>query len=843
MVDFNKRLGGKRENKKIDPFEIYDSLDRRSVTGPLRPIQQTVLGEWHKNRRTDKDLVIKLHTGSGKTLIGLLILQSRLNERAKPCIYVCPNIYLAHQVCQDAQKFGIPFCTIEDDNEVPNYFYDGKKILITHSQKLFNGKTIFGLDNEYTECDSIILDDSHACIDSIKDAFTIKINSEHELFDGILRLFEEDLIKQGHGTFLEIEDRVYNSQLPVPYWSFLDKKEEILRLLSDYKEEERSILFSWPLIKDSLDNLQLHFSGHGFELSPYHIPIERFGTFHYAEQRILMSATTQDDSFFIKGLAFSKHAVLKPLEDTERLWSGEKMLLIPSLINEDLDRNLIVTKLAKPSKRPFGTVALTPSFRLTRQYESLGSDVPFKNEDIFNKVQNLKNGSFANTLVLANRYDGIDLPDEACRILIIDSKPYFNSLSDRYEESCRVNSDMMNIKLAQKVEQGLGRSVRGEKDFSVILIIGDDLVKFIRSSKTNKYFSDQTKKQIEIGLDVADMAKEDLNENDPSIKVISSLLNQVITNRDSGWKNFYSEKMNEISVSSKDFSIYDLLEKERKAEEYLYSGNIDKATATFQNIVDKNCSSDDEQGWYLQQLARATYFDSKSEANKIQKSAFSKNRQLLKPKDGVSYKKIEFIDDNRIKNISIWIQQNGSFEDLMVSLNGILGNLTFGMPAEKFEMALKELGFALGFKSERPDKEHKTGPDNLWCGTGNQYIIFECKSEVEDDRSEINKSEAGQMNTHCGWFQDIYGKASVKRILIIPTKQLSNLANFTHEVEIMKKGKLKSLKSNVTSFFKEFKKYDLKSLNDETIDKFLTIHNLQIKNLLNDYSEEYYKKK
>jgi hypothetical protein len=142
---------------------------------------------------------------------------------------------------------------------------------------------------------------------------------------------------------------------------------------------------------------------------------------------------------------------------------------------------------------------------------------------------------------------------------------------------------------------------------------------------------------------------------------------------------------------------------------------------------------------------------------------------------------------------------------MMVSLNGILGNLTFGMPAEKFEMALKELGHTLGLKSERPDKEHKTGPDNLWCGTGNQYIIFECKSEVEENRSEIKKSEVGQMNTHSGWFQDVYGSVPVKRILITPTKKLSKLANFSHEVEIMKKGKLRTLKSNVTSFFKEFR--------------------------------------
>lgn len=368
-------------------------------------------------------------------------------------------------------------------------------------------------------------------------------------------------------------------------------------------------------------------------------------------------------------------------------------------------------------------------------------------------------------------------------------------------------------------------------------------MKFIRSSKTNKYFSDQTRKQIEIGLEIAELAKEDLRENDTNYKVITSLLNQVIAKRDSSWKSFYSEKMNEIKVSPKDFSIYELLEKERLAEENLYNGDVEKAIIIYQAIVDQKCNSDDEKGWYLQQMARAMYFNSKSESNRLQKSAFSKNRQLLKPREGVSYSKIEFIDNSRVNNIIKWIQQHGSYDDMIVSLNGILGDLTFGMPAEKFETALKELGIALGFLSERPDKEHKTGPDNLWCGTGNQYIIFECKSEVEDDRTEISKSEAGQMNTHCGWFRDTYGDVPVKRILIIPTRALSKLASFTHDVKIMRKGKLKLLKSNVSSFFKEFKKFSLNSIDDETLNRFLSTHNLQLNDILTEYSESYHKKK
>ena len=37
MVDFRKKLGKKEVEKKIIPLDIYNELDRRSITGPLRP--------------------------------------------------------------------------------------------------------------------------------------------------------------------------------------------------------------------------------------------------------------------------------------------------------------------------------------------------------------------------------------------------------------------------------------------------------------------------------------------------------------------------------------------------------------------------------------------------------------------------------------------------------------------------------------------------------------------------------------------------------------------------------------------------------------------------------------
>lgn len=80
--------------------------------------------------------------------------------------------------------------------------------------------------------------------------------------------------------------------------------------------------------------------------------------------------------------------------------------------------------------------------------------------------------------------------------------------------------------------------------------------------------------------------------------------------------------------------------------------------------------------------------------------------------------------------------------------------MSFGIEAVKFEAALKDVGALLSYVSQRPDKEIRKGPDNLWCGSNDHYLLFECKSEVSGTRQEITKHEAGQMNNHCAWFED-----------------------------------------------------------------------------------------
>lgn len=65
MIDFKKKLNYATVERKIEPCELYSTLDRKSVAGPLRPAQEYILKEWYLDHRDDKDLVIKLHTGEG----------------------------------------------------------------------------------------------------------------------------------------------------------------------------------------------------------------------------------------------------------------------------------------------------------------------------------------------------------------------------------------------------------------------------------------------------------------------------------------------------------------------------------------------------------------------------------------------------------------------------------------------------------------------------------------------------------------------------------------------------------------------------------------------------------
>jgi len=839
MVDFAKQVARQNAPREVDPIQLYAGLDRRSDTGPLRPAQEFVLSEWHKNHRGEADRIIKLHTGQGKTIVGLLALLSKLHEGVGPCLYLSPNKFLADQTCAQAERFGIPVLNGNQLSDLPLDFTQGRKIYVATAQKLFNGRTKFCLHANSVSVGSVVMDDCHACIDVMKQACSINLSSEDDGYQELLNLFSQDLEDQGAGTYLEIEEGDYNAMLPVPYWSWIDRLDEVTAIIGKHREIS-SIRYVWPILRDRLESCYCIISGSGLVIAPYLTPIETFGSFAGAKHRLYMSATVSDDSFLVKGLRLNPRIISNPIVYPEERWLGEKMILIPDIIDPCFDQRPLVEKIGRPPKvvesRRFGSVVICSSSNVATKWKSVGAEVADK-ATVSANVQRLLSGDYSHTLCIVNRYDGIDLPDNACRLLVLDSKPFSGGLAERYIDSCRPDSEVTAQRIARSVEQGIGRGVRGEKDFCAVVVLGSELARVVQDSSIAAHYSPQTKKQIEIGLEIAELSRYEVDRGVDGADVVIDCLNKFFR-RDQGWKDFYQDRMKDVSSASVNQNLLKLYVAELNAEILQQRGRYQEAKKEIQQLLDDESTlTSAERGWYTQEMARMVYKSSKSEALTLQQSAHTTNGYVLKPKDSTAFKRLEPLSQLRVSQIIQWAQNSSSHQELILRVNSILDDLRFGVDSERFESAVHQLGTALGYASERPDKVWKKGPDNLWCLERGRYLLIECKNEAKLVRGEIYKSETGQMNNSYAWFTENYPGATVHPIMIINTRVLGAGAGFNMEVAIMKDRDLRSLCRNVKLFYQEFLQAKLLELDPGIIERWLHQHALNTDALVRNYSE------
>ncbi|MES2979735.1 MAG: DEAD/DEAH box helicase family protein [Pseudomonadota bacterium] len=828
MVDFKKRLAGKPRARVSDPVKLYESLDRAHDKGPLRPSQEAVLSAWNEHGRLKQDVVVKLHTGQGKTLVGLLMLQARLNEGKGPVVYLCPNNFLIEQTVEQAKQFGVATCVA--DPELPEVFANSERILVTSVQKLFNGLTKFGLHRRSIPLGTMLMDDAHACADAIRESCQLKIPNSDATYAALRALFATELEAQGVGTYAEILNGKRDALLPVPYWAWHDRESDVAAILASAVERS-SVKFAWPLLKNMLKNCQCVVSGTAIEIEPYIAPLEAFGSYWNCPHRIFMSATVTDDAFLIKGLQLPPKAIMEPLVYDKERWSGEKMVLLPSLIDVSLDRSSLVARFAPPdSRRKAGLVALATSFSSTADWESYKAKVA-KPTSVWDDVNLLKSGRYENTLVLVNRYDGVDLPDDACRVLVFDGKPYSECLTDLYQEACRPDSNATLMRAVRTVEQGMGRSVRGEKDYCVIVVLGEDLIRLLRDRTSRSFLSSQMSTQIEIGLEIAEMAKSEIKEGTKAVDAFNRLIRQCL-DRDEGWKAFYAEQMDQVTPNGSNRSVLELYASELEAEQLFTRGEFRQAGERMQGLLDSSDLEPDDVGWSLQTMARYNYPGNRAEFQRLQLAAHNKNRMLLRPPQGMTVAKLQGVSQGRVERIADWISQYDNYGQLDVSLSDILGRLAFGVRSERFEKALHELCSALGFVGERPDKEWKEGPDNLWALDATNFIVWEAKTEVDLNRAEISKYEADQMNSSAAWFEKHYPGASARYIEIHPAAVVSSAAAFRIPVGVMRENELNRFTRAVRLFFKSFEAINFADLSLPHIGNLLVQHALDTESMI-----------
>ncbi len=188
-----------------------------------------------------------------------------------------------------------------------------------------------------------------------------------------------------------------------------------------------------------------------------------------------------------------------------------------------------------------------------------------------------------------------------------------------------------------------------------------------------------------------------------------------------------------------------------------------------------------------------------------------------------------------IEQVISKIQSFDDYFEYKIAVDSILSNLIIGVSANKFEKAIQDLGSLLGFDSTRPDKQFKSGPDNLWHYSNNHYLLIECKSEKMQNTVEITKDEIGQMSNHIAWFKENYGKdETVKYIFIHPVSYISRLADIDSEIFALTSEGLDILKTNVRGFVQEFERTDFLSISKSQVQAALIAHKLDVKSLEGD---------
>lgn len=138
-IDFDRLSQGSVADTASEPSRIFAALPKRRYPY-LRDVQGQVLERWF-SRRDESDVVIKMNTGAGKTVVGLLLLKSGMNSGTGPALYLAADPYLAEQASKEAAALGFD---VTDDPTSPR-FAAGRCCLVTNIHKLVNGRSVFGV--------------------------------------------------------------------------------------------------------------------------------------------------------------------------------------------------------------------------------------------------------------------------------------------------------------------------------------------------------------------------------------------------------------------------------------------------------------------------------------------------------------------------------------------------------------------------------------------------------------------------------------------------------------------------------------------------------------------------
>ncbi|MED2969074.1 DEAD/DEAH box helicase family protein [Bacillus subtilis] len=825
MLDFSKLLEDTLDTAVVNPIEIFDLLPEKNEKYEelLRPAQQRVLETWCNDFRDNPNTVIKMNTGSGKTVVGLLMLQSYLNEGKGPAIYIVPDNYLIEQIIKEANDLGL---SVTRDNNASE-FLNGESILITNMHKIINGRSVFGVGEVKKSIGCIVVDDAHACMKVAKSQFSITIPRSNDIYEKLLNIFSDSIKQQSESRYLDIKEGDKNTQQLIPFWEWHKNYSRILELLhekrNDNSEGNKSLFFNWPLLKDNLELAECIITGQQFIINLDFIPIDVIPSFDQCPHRIFMSATIDDDSILVSHFNIDSTQIENCITPGNANDIGERMILIPQELNPKITEDEL-KKYYKYLSTKVNVVILVPSTYRSRYWNDVANVTVSSQDEMLSTVEKLKK-QHVGLVVLINKYDGIDLPKSACEVLVIDGMPDVRSQIEKYEQIALRGSKEVLKDNIQRIEQGMGRGIRSKEDHCVVFLMGNSLVKSLYSNEAKEMFTEATQMQLKLSKSLDKQLKG------ASLKEIDSAIWNCLS-RTPEWVKLSKATILKLKYNPKN-SFDEVIIKQREA--FNDAGNRDYrgALQKIQELIN-SALNNNLKGFLKYKYARYENFVNHVTAQQTLMSAKKINSQLLHPVSGIVYQKLQFDNipqANKIGQFNLHNYQDTN--EYLLGFNALIDKLHFeDFSANVFEQAIKELGEHLGFISQRPENDFRKGPDNMWASINNICFVIECKNEAT--AITINKDYCNQLNGSIVWFEENYPAINTfTPIMIHPNTKFEYAASPDARIRIMNKSKLDLLRGRLREFASQVA---ITSYDQATVAGLLKVFKLEAELFIDEYT-------
>lgn len=495
-IDWQARLSSKRSQKFT---ELYGA-------------QEAALDTYINHFLDKSSIAVELPTGSGKTLIALMILDYWMEQKRRVAV-LCGTKNLARQFKSEADALGVPAILFEGSktnwSTANKFTYSrGKSIAILNYWGYINQGP--GID----PADILILDDAHLAENAAHDLFSLEISRSDnkslygEIINGLASRFPH------YSKIVEYQQASQSSFSAIELVNFTDwldllpHFESIMDNSPDCKKAG-SLYFEWKRIRQSLSSILCFVGPNAVTIRPGCYPLFKEDHIKKPQQRIMLSATIGSVDDLSRRIGIPKIDNL-PIAPKFRLAvPGKRLLLFPD--NEKRESNMVALALeaAMKLKRSVWLCDSSNEIRFwSNRLQDHLQDKGIGDQPLFIAMKQAEEidqfiEAPAGHLFTAARYDGMDFEGNTSRLVVMPSLPRAVGAFERFVSENLADASFLNFRVLQRMKQALGRATRNDHDYAIYIFLKNAISQYLTSSDSFDQFPSNVQDEIEFGADVS----------------------------------------------------------------------------------------------------------------------------------------------------------------------------------------------------------------------------------------------------------------------------------------------------------------------------------------------------